>query len=142
MRGARLCHLTDVLVQIFDDEGSPSCDLCTVLVTRKCSGKDVSLSLFFFSPTTFHHFIDWIQLHASFLKQCFLQTLSLTLLWEYFQDCRAPTHGQQILAHASHLLVATRHLRHKHKVQEAALGPVARGNLGTAAMHWCTSTLC
>lgn len=51
-------------------------------------------------------------------------------------------HGQQILAHASQLLVAVRHLRHEHKMQEAALGPVAHlGNLGTAAMHWCTSTL-
>lgn len=50
-------------------------------------------------------------------------------------------HGQQILAHTSQLLVAMRHLRHEHKVQEAALGPVAQGNLGTVAMHWCTSTL-
>lgn len=41
----------------------------------------------------FHHFIDWIQLHVSFFKLFFLQVLSLTLIWKYFQGCRASARG-------------------------------------------------
>ena len=43
--------------------------------------------------------------------------------------------------HAFHNCLLPREIEVVHEGQEAALGPRAQGNLGTAATHRCTSTL-